>query len=280
MVLFSNLKSKKIFLLVSVFICSTFVTQMSQADTMFEGYYKIRSGGVHVGFVIQRYSFDSKKKHFSTTYYIKTTPLAGNMTESLHATANDKFEPISYQYTNRIGKKIQTIDATFKGDKMTLVRSNGKTNNTSDVSLPKGTFLSSFLGYMLLSKGLSKGKVYNYFGVAEEQGKSLKGKVLVKEELIKNGIPAFKLLNEYGGTRYISTISKTGEVLDTKSPVQGIETKLVASPAEATKGLVIDSKSLRILFGNIPRGRINELYKAKKNKTILPEKVTTPTKED
>ena len=243
------------------FILLLFSSGLS-AEVMFEGYYQIRLGGVHSGFVIQQYSFDNKKKQFTSIYYIKTNQLAGNITESLKAVANDKFEPITYQYTSKTGKVVKTIDATFKGSKMTAVVADGKVGNKIEKTLPKGTFLSTFLAYMMLSRGLAKGKVYNYSGLAEEDGKIYSGKAMIKEKSDKYKIPAFKVLNKFKGTKFISTMTDKAEVMDTKSPVQQIETRLVKSPAQATKGFQLDSKSLRILFGHVPSGRTNQLAKA------------------
>ncbi len=249
--------------LLNTFLFTLFFSLICKSEVMFEGYYTIRSGGVHSGYVIQQYNFDSKKKQFSIVYYIRTNQMAGNITESLKAVSNDKFEPLNYQYTSKIGDTIQTIDAVFKQDNMSLTVSDGKIQNKIDKKIPKGTFLASFLNYMLLSKGLANGKSYDYQGIAEERGEVLAGKVLVQEEIQHLGLPAFRLFNEYGGPRYISVMTKNGEVLHTKSPVQAIETELVVSPAEATKGFVMDTKVLKILFGSIPTGKINQLYKIK-----------------
>ena len=53
-----------------------------------------------------------------------------------------------------------------------------------------------------------------------------------------------------------------GEVLGTVSPVQDISTELMATPAEATTGLLVPSKTLQLLFGKVPEGKVNTLAKA------------------
>jgi hypothetical protein len=258
--------------ILGILLLSHFETTFaSPAETMFEGYYTIKSGGVPAGFVIQRYSFDKAKKQFSIVYYIRTNKLAGDITESLRAVSNDKFEPINYQYTSRIGEQIQTIDATFKNDTASFVVSDGKMQNKAEKKLPKGTFLASFLNYMILSRGISAGKAYDYQGLAEEKAEVLPGKVLVQEELSHSGIPAFKIFNEYGGSRFISIMSKTGEVLQTKSPVQSIETELVASASQATQGFMLDTKALSILFGSVPIGKVNLLHKGSSSLAPAPK---------
>ena len=58
---------------------------LAQADTMFEGYYKIVSGNTKIGYFIQRYDFEPKEKKFISTYFIQTNNLGGNSIESLRA---------------------------------------------------------------------------------------------------------------------------------------------------------------------------------------------------
>lgn len=86
----------------------------SMADVLFEGYSKILSGEEHIGYVISRYEFDSKKKQFVSTYFLKTGKGAGELTESLKAYADSELAPISYEYTSLMGKDTKTIDAKFK----------------------------------------------------------------------------------------------------------------------------------------------------------------------
>ena len=62
---------------------------VAEPQILFDGYYKLLSGGIHVGYVIQRYQYDPKLKQFISTYYLKTGALAGNITESLKAYATD-----------------------------------------------------------------------------------------------------------------------------------------------------------------------------------------------
>ena len=245
-----------------VFFSTLFTFIPLKAETMFEGYYKIRLGGVPAGFIVQKYEFDNKKKQFFSTYYIKTNALAGNITESLKAVCNDKFEPVTYQYTSKTGESIKTIDATFKGNRMKALVSDGKMGNKIDREIPSGTFLSTFLAYMMLSRGISNNKVYSYAAIAEEDGNVYNGKAMIQDTSKEFPFPTYKVLNEFKGTKFVSMMSEKGEVLGTKSPVQNIETELVKIPAEATHGFQIDTKSLRLLFGSIPTGKVNELGKS------------------
>lgn len=230
-----------------------------QADAIFEGYYKVISGGVSVGYVIQRYEYNAKKKQFKAISLLKTNTLGGNITESLVAKATNSFTPISYQYTGKTGDKLSTIDATFNKNVMKAVVSDGKIANTVTKKLPKGTFLSTFLAYLMLNKGYAVGKKFDYSAISEEDGEPYNGQAMVHSEVVAKGQKGFKILNKFKGVRFVAYINRKAEVIKTKSPLQQISTELVATPAEATKGHTVPHKIIRKLFGHIPLGQVNTL---------------------
>lgn len=243
------------------------------AEVMFEGYSVIRTGTTAIGYTIQRYEFDAKKKQFTSTSYLKTNEAGGNITESVKAVANDKFQPISYQYTTKIGEQLKMIDAKFKKDEMTGTVSDGKNKQTLKVKLKKGTFLSTFLGYLMLQSGYKADKKFSYSAVAEEDGGSYTGEAYIKGEEDYKGQKVFRILNNFKGTQFVSFVTAKGEVMGTQSPLQNLSTELVANPAEATKGFVVPSDTLKILFGTVPTGKTNVFSK----KTIdLPAQTTQP----
>jgi hypothetical protein len=239
----------------------------ARADILFEGYSKVLLDNVHVGYVVQRYEFDPKKKEFSTTYFLKTNAQAGNITESLKARADAGFKPIAYQYTELTGDSVRTIDATFKGDTMTAVIKDPKhptqKEQTLHKTIPKGAFLSSFLGYVMLQgpEGIKKGAKYSYKAIAEEDGNLYSGEAYVSGEEVMNGVNAFKVLNTFKGAQFGSWVTHKGEVIATRSPVQKIATELAPSVQEATAGHSLNSNSLSILFGSVPKGTENVVAK-------------------
>jgi hypothetical protein len=239
----------------------------ARADILFEGYSKVLLDNVHVGYVVQRYEFDPKKKEFSTTYFLKTNAQAGNITESLKARADAGFKPIAYQYTELTGDSVRTIDATFKGDTMTAVIKDPKhptrKEQTLHKTIPKGAFLSSFLGYVMLQgpEGIKKGAKYSYKAIAEEDGNLYDGEAYVSGQEMMNGVNAFKVLNTFKGAQFASWVTHKGEVIATRSPVQKIATELAPSVQEATAGHPLNSNSLSILFGSVPKGTENVVAK-------------------
>lgn len=257
---FSFQKRARSLLLFGIFwLTFSLYSHLAQADVIFEGYAKVNAGSKQIGYYIQRYEFDPKKKQFISINFIRTNPAGGDITESLKAVANDKFEPVSYQYTSKVGNNIKTIDAKFKGKTMEFVVSNGQQKNSFTRKLPDGTFLSTFLQYLMLQNGYSVGKKFVYSAISEEDGEVHSGEAYIKEEMDFLGVKGFRILNKFKGSQFISFVTPKGEVLGTVSPVQDISTELVKSPAEATTGQLVQNKTLQLLFGKVPEGKINAL---------------------
>jgi hypothetical protein len=249
-----------------------------KAEVLFEGYSKILSGGVHIGYSIARYEFDNKTKQFIATTFLKTNEFGGNLTESLKAYATDDMRPISYQYTTLIGNQVKVIDAKFeKGKIIASVKDGGKVEKVVK-ELPKGVFLSSFLAYLILRSpdGLKVDSTHPFQAIAEEDAAVYKGVAAVKNQEEYQGIKVFKVLNEFKGTKFISLVNDRGEVFSTKSPVQGIATELVAKPSEATAAFPISVATLKTLFGDVPTGQINEISKRAQSQPAAPAKAAPP----
>ncbi len=239
------------------------ISRFAHGEILFEGYSKVLSGSIPIGYSISRYEYDQKKKQFIATTFLKTNQLGGDLTESLKAYADENLQPISYNYTTLVGKQAKMIDATFKKGKMTAtIRENGKIKKTT-VSVPKekGIFLSTFLVYIMLKspKGLQDDSTYNFEAIAEEDATISKGSAIVKGEDSFNGIKGLKVQNDFKGAKFNCIITSKGEILSTKSPVLGIGTELVSKPSEATASFQIPNAVLTSLFGEVPTGQKNEV---------------------
>lgn len=232
----------------------------AHAEIMFEGYSIIRTGSSPAGYAVQRYEFDPKKKQFTSTYYIKMKDAQGGYaTESAKAVANDKFQPISLQYTVKSGDTIKLIDAKFNKGKMTATVSDGKAAETIKSDVKKGTFLSTFLTYLMLQNGYKVDKKFTYAAIAEEDAQAYNGEALIKAEEEFKGQKVFRVEYTFKGASFTSFITPKGEVLGTSSPLQQVSTELVASAAEATKGFIVKSDEMKTLFGGVPTGKVNVL---------------------
>lgn len=255
-------------------ISIAFISHAVRAEVLFEGYSKINSGGVHIGYAIIRYDFDAKKKQFIASTFLKTNDFGGNLTESLKAVASEDLKPVSYQYTTLTGKVVKTIDGKVEKGKLVAVVKDGDKSERIVKDLPKGAFFSSFLAYVMLKspQGFKSDNKYDYEAIAEEDAALYKGVAYVKNLQDYNGLKAFQVLNEFKGTKFISFVSERGEVLSTKSPLQGISTELVAQPTLATAGMTVPAPTLKTLFGEVPTGQKNEVS----NKAKAPPPTTPP----
>jgi hypothetical protein len=247
-------------------ICLSLFSRFALAQVLFEGYSKILSGGVHIGYSISKYEFDTKSKQFIATTFLKTNELGGNLTESLKAFSTEDMKPVSYQFTTMEGPKVKTIDAKFEKGKMIAVVDGAK-KETITRDIPKGAFLSSFLAYVMLRspQGLKSDTKYEFQAIAEEDAAVHPGIAYVKSAEDYNGLKLLRVLNEFKGAKFISQVSEKGEIVTTKAPAISIATQLVASPSEATMNFPMPTATLKTLFGEIPLGQLNPVSEQKKN---------------
>jgi hypothetical protein len=251
---------------------SLFTTAQANAEILFEGYSKIMLSDTHVGYIVQRYEFNSKSNEFSTAYYLKTNDLGGNITESLKARATSSLKPVSFQFTELTAQGARTIDATFKNDNMTAIITKAGKKETIASKIPKDTYLSSFLVYLFLQgkKGIQAGANYGYSAIAEEDAKVYSGEANILSAEIISGINTFKVKNTFKGSPFESNVTHKGEIISTRAPLQKISTQLVATMEEATKGMSIVPGHLAPLFGSVPKGIANVISRGASSTTIAP----------
>ena len=274
---------KKILILLLFTIQSTLT--FADDNPLFEGYSKITSGGVHVGYIVSRYEF--KDKRFFATYFLKTGQLGSDITESLQAVADNELNPISYQYTSIVGKDTKTIDAKFAKNKMTAIVTTTADKTKSKVvtirkDIPKGTFLSTFLVYLMLKSktGIQTNSKYQYQAIAEEDAEILKGEALVGKQEKYNGFQSFKIFNRFKDTKFISYVTDLGDVIATSAPSTGIATELMSKSSEATGTFPMTASILKKLFGDVPLGIKNSVSKKAQLDAMPPAPVPANPKQN
>lgn len=267
-----------------IFVCLALLINLitpstHASDVLFEGYYKILSADQHIGYVINQYKFDPKKKQFQSTYLIKTGKGNLETTESLKAFADEKLNPLSYEYTSLNSKESKLIDMKFKGLQMTGTIKQGNKISRIDQKIQKGTFLSTFLVYLMLKspEGLKTDTNYSYEAVAEEEGKVVKGQALVGKEQDYNSTKALKVLNTFNDIKFLSFVNDRGEIVATNSLGQGIATELVSDSKEAIGDFSVNSSLLKTLFGAVPLGKENVLSKKRTSPPATVPNNTTPS---
>lgn len=258
--------------LLSLFAPLIFLSSNASADVLFEGYSKILSGGVHVGYIVMKNEYDPKTKTFVMTHFLKTGSLGADVTESLRAVADAEFNPVSYEYTSVVGKKTKTIDAKFKKGKMTATVVDDGKKKTVSLDVPKGAFLSRFLTYLMLKsdKGLRVGEKFAYTAIAEEDAGAVKGEAFVSKEEDHLGVRAFKILSKFKDSKDVFYVSERGEYLSTSTPAMSIGTELAAKPADALGNFGASGAILKKLFGEVPQGTENILSKKAMQDALKP----------
>jgi hypothetical protein len=246
------------------FVLFSILPMALSADVLFEGWFEVFLGDSKVGYFVERYEFTDKK--FKSTYYLKTNSEGSSITESLKAFAASDLTPISYSYTSKMADDIKIIDATFKGQVMTLKTNDGKKEKKETKKIKKGTFLSTFLLYLILQQkdGLTEGKDYNYYAIAEEEGVAYTGEAKIANLEKVKGRDAYKILNKFKGEKFFTWVSPKGEILLTRSSDKNIDVRFAGNMTEATKGMIVNHSDLQLLFGNKIPGEAENVEEKKK----------------
>jgi hypothetical protein len=237
---------------------------ISSAKILFEGYYKVNQFKKHIGFLVLRHEIDDKTQNFKTTSLIKLAKGGFDMTESYQTVSDSTLVPISLNYLAVADKKTKTIEAKITNLKMTgsVVENGKKIKLNSDI--PKGSFFSSVLYYLMLQSkdGLKTGTNFDYTAITEEGPVPLAGTVTVDKKMVTKGASQLmKINNRFAGSDYDNLVSTKGEVIEANTPATSIETELVKDPAEALDGIKIAKGTLEKIFGNLPEGKINSKNK-------------------
>ncbi len=232
-------------------------------DNLFEGYYKIISSEQHIGYAIQKFEYDSQKKEFWATQFLHIETAGTKTTESLVARSNEHFIPLSYAYTQLNDGKSTIIDAQFKNNQMIANVSKDGASKKVTKDLPKGTFLSSFLVYMMMKSptGLTTQTKFQYQAVAEEDAEVFKGEALVHKEEKYNNIRALKAVNKFKGINFTSYLTDRGEIVATTANDLALSTELVGKKEDALAQFSVNEKILTKIFGMIPDGKNNLVAK-------------------
>ncbi len=250
----------------SVFLILTLATAAAtQADVLFEGYYKVTQFKNHIGFFVLRQEIDNKTLQFKTTSFTRLTKQGFDMTESLTTVSDADLAPVSYSYLAAQGKVTKTIDAVFKKGKMIATVNDSGKQSKIEKKIPKGTFLSSILYYLMLKSkdGLKTDSKYDFQAIAEEFADIKPGSSLVEKKMVTQGsLQLLRVKNKFAGMDYENLITDHGEAISSTVPASGINTELVKSSEEAIEGVKVSSSVLEKLFGTIPTGKVN-VYQVK-----------------
>lgn len=236
----------------------TLSASTSSAEILFEGFYRVLQGGIHSGYFVSRHEFDSKKKQFIATSFMKIEGGA-DFTESIRSVANENFYPVSYAYTAIQQGQTRTVDAKFEKGKINATITANKQTEKVMKEIPKNTILSGFLIYAILRspQGLKPNIKFDYDAIAEEYGDVKRGTVAVKDFDTYETLKAIRIENTFLDTKSSNLVSEKGEILTTASPTQKIAIELVPQSTLATQGMKVPQGLIKALFGDMPTGLKN-----------------------
>ena len=236
------------------------------AEILFDGYYKVTQFKKHIGFMVLRHEMDAKTKEFKTTSFMRLGKNGFDMTESYQAVSDINLYPTKLNYLAAEGKgTTKTIDVVFKKQKMTgTAVENGKKTKLNE-KIPKGTFLSSALYYLMLKSkdGLKTDSKFDFSAITEEGPTIQTGTVAVEKKMVTQGtLQLLKIHNKFAGSEYDNLVTTKGEVVSAITPSTSIETELVKTSTEATEGIKMTAGMLEKIFGEVPAGKVN-VYQSK-----------------
>ena len=260
------------------------------SQTLFEGYAKITHMNQHIGFVIYRFGYDSKKKEFSGIYFMRTNVGGISRTESLTTISDDKIHPKHFVFNQleEPNTKAKTIEGDFKKGVYTQTIREGGKANVKKFEAPPDAFFSFMMIYRILNspKGLRVGEKYLVKAYAEEDGGLYNGDAYVQKEEKVLGIDCLKVLINFKGTQYVNFVTNKGDIIKYVSPNDGVITELVKDPTEATGTIKYSTSALTLLFGNVPTGKVNPLTGTQQEEKLKAlnspppaKKVDTPKKD-
>jgi hypothetical protein len=250
----------------------------AQSEVLQEGWYKVTVGGQHAGYIVQRYEFDAKTKQFKSAYFMKTSALGGDFSESLTATSTEALEPISFRHLFVSAKETKSTEGEFSKGVMTYKVTAGDKVTSSQKQLKKGTFLSTFTTFLVLQNkagGLKIGNNYRYTAIAEEDAIAYAGEAYVAGTEDYQGQKVFRVLNTFKNSKFISLLSSQGVTLKVKSPADSLEMTLTNTRAEAVGNLPLSEKSIEAIFGTMPK----DSYKPVATEIKEPQKPSSKTSE-
>ncbi len=246
----------------------------ASTQSLSDGLYRMTLDGAHVGYVIQRYEYDTEKGEFISTFFRRSAEPGGILTESLKARANSRFEPLAYEYRWSLGSAQRHIQAQFTGRQMTAqFQERGPESEPPEsqrqvsLEIPEKAFLSTFLSLLMHQQGLSLEKLFNYQVVLEEEARIASGQARVasrQEQKGHKGQTVFVVehnLKVKGpeaasaplSTPYRSHITPEGLLLKTELPVQRLVLEKVEQKPMALGSLELPIEQVQNLFGSLPQ---------------------------
>lgn len=268
-------------------LATLFLTLPLYAEILHESWFEVFMGDKKIGYVAQRYEYEGG--NIKSTHYFKSNNNNVSNEVMLKAYSMPDFTPLRYTHTLTEDKVTKITNVKFAGENMEVETILGKEVKKTTKKIRKGTFLSTFLTYIMINTKNEKGQKptlkanteFSYSAIAEEDATAANGKSIVKDLEDVKGKKAFKILNDFKSENFFSFVTPDGEVLLTRFPGSNVEVRFAQNKEDAVKGFELKESDVRLLFANRLPGEAAapEVKKAEPAVTVKPPPTKkTPTK--
>lgn len=240
------------------YLIAFLIGSVCAAETVFEGYYRIESGGKHIGFAVQRWQFEPKSSQWILNYFVQTSDkdFASRRVVVMER-FKDNLEPLEYRYRLTKGGKETREQVTFSNGKFeeTFADKTGKQGRKGQ--LEKNGLLSASAARVLVLNRPKPGKIYSYVGMREEDALMMHGQIQVLSARKEGKHRVYQILDDFETAPLESWVLEDGEILRSGVPDKGVTSTLVKSANDAIGEVEFNRSELVPVFNEIPEGRKN-----------------------
>ncbi len=260
-----------------VAVLAAITSVVAHAEITFEGIFKIEKNKSHIGYAIQRVEIDDTKKR-SITLYIKTMKSGKTETTISRSYSDEEFLPLNSLFSSDETGVHESINSAFGGPS-TIVNTNfdkSKANSRKDeLPAPEGTFLSSFLFYIVDLTKLDIGVVKNYEAFSEEDGRYSWGKLKLVSRKSFGDKKVLQLDDFFAGESIENFVLSNGDPIGARSDFNKIVT-YITSKTEAVKDFDFPQVELTEIFKDLPEGTKNPVIQGKLDARKIIESFVAP----
>lgn len=256
----------------------------ANAQTLFEGYYRIEKKGQHIGYLVQRVAND-KSGNKVVTAYIRMRDEAGSpdseVFESYQSVAKSgSATPISSRFeSTRTGERdlLKTVfDKKGYAQITEIQQTGGKSETRKDISVG-APFLSGMLLLVSDFAKLQENKIYQYDAYIEERGHVSEGHVFYAGKKSVSGVTINHIADNLMGQTVEVFTTPNGESLGSRSWNGEGVTYWVAKREDAIGSFQFPTAELTQTFGDLPEGKKNPWSKTGINAASVIKSFTRPT---
>ncbi len=240
-----------------------FISSQSQAQTLFEAFYRIEKNGNHIGYAVQRLSSEPAARTQTITTYVRMKmPDNKEYFESFKSVAQTPLlTPVSTHYRGDMSGTGVDVRARFTKGKVVVERRADKVAKpyqvvTSTVAV-KRPFLSSYLFYISDFKSLKPGLNYTFDTFIDRDAIGSRGNLTLAAEKAVGGAKHLQLVVDTSADPSESFVAENGYPLGSRSTTDDFVSYWVSNKEDAVGTFEFPNNEVIALFGDLPQGQKN-----------------------